>query len=256
MSEENTIAPGSEAHDAAMAAKYDQAQGVSSETQDAGVTQETQQEELLLGKFKSAEDLAQAYKELEAKLGQQKAPEGDAQEAPKDAAQEAVENAGLDFNSLSQEFQEQGQLSEDSYTKLEKAGIPKAVVDQYIAGQQALVEGLQLQAYNVAGGEAQYQSMVGWAKANMSPDEIATFNMAVGSNNVDAIKLAVLGLKARYEGANGSEPDLIGGNQGNASGDVFESWAQVRAAMSDPLYKKDPAYRSKVEAKLGRSNPI
>ena len=36
----------------------------------------------------------------------------------------------------------------------------------------------------------------------------------------------------------------------------FESMAQVVAAMQDPLYASDPAFRKQVEEKLSRSNVV
>jgi hypothetical protein len=50
------------------------------------------------------------------------------------------------------------------------------------------------------------------------------------------------------------EPKLIGGKASRTTGDKFESHAQVVAAMNDPLYKTDPAFRKKVEQKLSRSS--
>jgi hypothetical protein len=98
--------------------------------------------------------------------------------------------------------------------------------------------------------------MVSWAQANMSEAEIDAYNTAVNSTNPDVIKMAVMGLKGRYEATNGAEPALVSGDLGGVTGAVFESWAQVREAMRDPKYAKDPAYRREVEQKLGRSNPI
>lgn len=261
MDEENqnqSTAPGSAEHDAAMAAKFDGANGAPQ-----GDNQQAPQggePTLILGKFKSAEDLAEAYKALEAKLGQ---PKGDTQSGQEgtqggsdDAAANAVAKAGLNFEELSAEFAEKGELSQDAYTKLEAVGIPKSAVDIYIQGQQALVERLQTTAFTEAGGENAYTAMTQWATANMSEAEIDAYNQAVNSNNPDVIKLAVNGLKGRYQAANGSEPNLIGGDQGEASGSVYESWAQVTQAMRDPRYSKDPAYRRQVEQMLARSNPI
>lgn len=167
-----------------------------------------------------------------------------------------MENAGLDMGALSAEFAENGELSAESYEKLEKAGITKDIVDLYIEGQKAVVERIQLTAYSVVGGEEAYGSMIQWATANMTDAEIDTFNKAVNSTNPDVVKLAVTGLKGRYEASNGSEPDLAGGGFGAADGPSFESWAQVTEAMRDPRYAKDPAYRRGVEQKLARSNPI
>jgi hypothetical protein len=79
----------------------------------------------------------------------------------------------------------------------------------------------------------------------------------VSSGNADQAKLAALGLGAKFERANGSDPKrLLGGQSAGSTGDVYESMAQVTAAMKDPLYKADPAFRAKVQSKLARSNVI
>jgi len=260
MAEENqnqAPAPGSAEHDAAMAAKFDGANGAAPEGGQPAA--QGGEPELLLGKFKSAEDLAEAYKALEAKLGQPKEDTQGGQEGTQsgdDAAAKAVADAGLNFDALSAEYAEKGELSQEAYEKLEKAGIPKAVVDMYVQGQQALVERLQSTAFSEAGGEDAYSAMTQWATANMSEAEIDAYNSAVNSNNPDVIKLAVNGLKGRYQAANGSEPNLIGGDLGETSGGSYESWAQVTQAMRDPRYAKDPAYRRQVEQTLAKSNPI
>jgi len=66
---------------------------------------------------------------------------------------------------------------------------------------------------------------------------------------------AVRSLKSRYEEANGSEPKTtVTGKTGRATLSRYESIAELQKDMSDPRYQKDPAYRKRVEDKLGRSN--
>lgn len=208
-------------------------------------------------KFKSPEDLAKAYAELESKLGGQKTPAPDA--TPSDApapqdAQKALNEKGLDMNEFSQEFAQKGELSPESYEKLTKAGFDKNLVDQYIAGQRALATQYESSIKAEIGGDEKYSEMTTWAKANMTPAEIDAFNAAVSSGNMDQAKLAVLGLATKYSKAVGSEPQRLLGGQQAAGADVFESTAQVTEAMRDPRYKNDPAFRAKVQAKLARSN--
>jgi len=206
-------------------------------------------------KFKSPEDMAKAYAELESKLGQPKqdATPSDNPEAPQEA-QQALQEKGLDLNEFSQEFASKGELSTESYEKLAKAGFDKNLVDQYIEGQRALASQYETSIKAEVGGEEKYSEMVTWAKANMTPAEITAFNSAVSSGNTDQAKLAVLGLATKYSKANGSEPQRLLGGQQNATADVFESTAQVTEAMRDPRYKNDPAFRAKVQQKLSRSN--
>ena len=68
------------------------------------------------------------------------------------------------------------------------------------------------------------------------------------------IQLAVTGLKAEYEKANGFEGQMLTGKAAQPQVDVFRSQAEVVAAMQDPRYDNDPAYRNDVFQKLGRSN--
>lgn len=215
--------------------------------------------EWLPEKFKSAEDMAKAYSELEAKLGAPKAaPE--VAPAPADATAAEVDKAlapaGLKLAEFNSEFAQTGALSDESYSKLEKAGYDRAIVDQFIEGQKARATQFDGSIKDEVGGGEAYNTMVDWAKANLSPGEIDAYNTAVGSGKADNAKLAALGLKAKYDKANGSDPQRLLGGQATGSADVFESMAQVTAAMKDARYKEDPAYRAKVQAKLGRSNVI
>ena len=212
-------------------------------------------------KFKTPEDMAKAYAELESKLGKPAekpadAPPAEPQANPQDA-DKALADAGLNLQDFSAEFAKNGELSTESYEKLQKAGFDRNLVDQYIQGQRALAAQYESTIMQEVGGSEKYSEMVTWAKGNMSASEIEAFNAAVSGGNVDQAKLAVMGLSAKYQQAVGSDPKrLIGGQGSGASADVFESMAQVTAAMKDPQYKNDPAFRAKVQAKLARSNII
>ena len=76
----------------------------------------------------------------------------------------------------------------------------------------------------------------------------------VQTGNVEMIKLAVDGLRAQYQNANGFEGTTLQGKPAKASGEVFRSQAELIAAVGDPRYDKDPAYRQDVIEKLDRSN--
>jgi len=211
-------------------------------------------------KFKSPEDMAKAYSELEAKLGQAKPadpPAADPAATPPADPEAALADKGLDLQDFSNEFAQSGELSAESYEKLGKAGYSRQIVDQYIEGQRAVAARFETDIMTEVGGAEKYTEITSWAKANLTPTEIAAYNAAVSSGNADQAKLAALGLGAKFEKANGSDPKrLLGGQSAGTTGDVFESMAQVTAAMKDPLYKADPAFRAKVQAKLARSNVI
>lgn len=261
------VAPekGTPEYDAAMAAKYDAHQGEHAQSQTGspmGSPEETPKPAEVVhkfaGKFNTAEDLEKAYKALEAKLGAPKAsleaaPVADAVDPatpPGDDTKAVVEAAGLDFDALNTEFQANQTLSDASYSKMEKAGIPRSVVDNYIQGQQLLGEQYQNAAFSVVGSADNYQAMIGWAKDNLSVPQLSAFDKSVSSMDVDTMTLAVEGMKSRYEAANGKVPSLIQGSNTNQSPLGFKSVKEQVAATRDPRYKSDPAYRKSVEAKI------
>ena len=105
----------------------------------------TPEAEKILGKFDTQEDLEKAYKELESKIGSPKeeTKEEPTLDIPEGNAEEVVEAAGLDMESLQQEFSDKGELTAESLAKLEKVGINKDIVDSYIQGQQAVAQQIE-----------------------------------------------------------------------------------------------------------------
>lgn len=207
--------------------------------------------EWLPEKFQSPEDMAKAYSELENKLSTPQETE-----AAEETAREVVEDAGLDFESMSQEFWNNEGLSDETYDKLAAAGIPSEVVDQFIDGQMAVTNQLRQESFNTVGGEQNYNDMVEWAQNNLSDQEIGAYNAAVESGDPNATKLAIQGLNAQYRMDNGQEPNLISGEASSASSGAFQSVAELTAAMADPRYNRDPAYRKSVSDKLSRSSVL
>ena len=210
-------------------------------------------------KFNSVEDLAKSYSELEKKLGDNK--EAPKEEAPKtetkndlDIAEKAVESAGLNMETLSSEYAEKGELDAKSYDALEKAGIPKDYVNQFIEGQKAIADQQATSIKDMVGGVDAYTEMSNWAAENMSEQEKTAYNTAVNSKDIETAKLAVVGLKAKFESANGNEPSLVEGKGTITGQDGYKSWAEVTAAMGDDRYSKDPAYQAMVQEKLAKSD--
>lgn len=215
--------------------------------------------EWLPEKFKSPEELSKAYGELEKQFTQSRqeaseAPTSEPEQQDTADARQAVENVGVDFEGLQQEFADNGELSDSTYEDLQKRGIPRDMVDTYIEGQKALATEYQTELYGFAGGEENYNEMAEWATENLSDDEVDAYNDAIVSGNSAQARLAIDGLVQRYRNAEGVQPRLVGG-KASASVDTYNSWAQVTADMAKPEYKKDPAFRQAVSNKLARSNP-
>jgi hypothetical protein len=199
------------------------------------------------------EDLLKSYKELESgKTGEppKKDEQATEQTSEQKAAADAVKGAGLDMTALQAEFDTSGALSEDSLAKLEKSGISREMVASYIEGQNALAVQAYESTFALVGGKESYSALVQWAAGNLPAAEQAAFNSAIG--DPAARKSAVLGLKAQMDAAVGKDPKLALGASQPASGDApFASRAEVTAAMRDPRYKADPAYRAMVERRIG-----
>lgn len=182
-------------------------------------------------------------------------PEKKPEEAPKTdekKAEEALESRGLDLAEFSNEFAEKGELSAESFEKLEKAGIPKSFVDAYIEGQKALANQLRSDVFTAVGGEQQYQTMLAWAQTALTKAEQDAFNKATLGTR-EEVMLAVNSLKGRFEGAYGRSPNLLGGSQQGNAPQGYASRQEMTAAMRDRRYATDPAYRAAVAAKLAVS---
>jgi hypothetical protein len=199
--------------------------------------------------------MAKSYTELEKKQSQKTEETTEEPSEPPKTADEAVEKAGLDMGKLTEEYDTNDGLTDDSYAALEAAGIPKATVDQYIEGQKALVAKAQSEAYSLTDGKEGYEAMSGWAKANLSAEELSNYNTQVNSPNSKVREMAIRGLHAQFSADSGDGKPLVHGNNSvTADGSGFKSRAQMIEAMQDSKYQSDPAYRAEVENKIARSS--
>ena len=240
-----------------------------------------QQEQLYAGKYKTAEDLEKAYGELQKKLGDQSAEDsgeaGDTEDtaeveskedseeteeaSPPSAAAELIQSASDEY------FNNDGSISPETLAKFDSMS-SKDLVEAYMKVQNELPQGDLLdksadisdstvaEVKNAAGGEESYTQMVSWASENLDSSAIEAFDSIVNTGSVDAIKLAVSGLKSQYENAVGKEGTMLTGKAPTGSKDVYRSQAELVAAMSDRRYDNDPAYRQDVIAKLERSDNL
>ena len=228
-----------------------------------------EQEQMLAGKFKSAEDLEQAYIELQKKLGQNDAQENEAEpdeEGSEERTEEEERSEGeVLLSEASAEFWENnGELTPETMEKL-TAMSSEDLLSTYMkmqseAGEQPAAPVADLSDQQVssikelAGGEEQYGQLVGWAAENLDQSLVQGFDTLIESGNEQAIRLAVRGLMAEYENQNGYEGKMLSGKAATETKDVFRSQSEVVAAMNDPRYDRDPAFRQDVFNKLERSN--
>jgi len=239
-----------------------------------GEKMQAEQEQLLAGKYKNAEDLEKAYVELQKKLGEKGNEDsettGDTDAVDGEETSEETKEAKEDspavalINEASAEYYaNDNKLSPETIEKFSEMS-SQDLVNAYLelqqgqpAPQQTSVDMTDADVNSIknsVGGEAEYGKIVGWAGENLDKSSIDAFDTIVETGNKDAIKLALSGLKSQYDSANGYEGRMLTGKAPKTSGDVFRSQAEVVAAMSDARYDNDPAYRQDLIAKLDRSD--
>ena len=224
-----------------------------------------EQEQLLAGKYKDARELEKAYMELQTKLGEQSAEDTEQVSAEDEQPEETKLSDGATLiTDAQQEYYDNGnKLSDETLAKFSEMSSSE-LLQAYIELNQDAPE--QAEAADIseaqiseikqsAGGEQAYSNVVNWAKSNLDSSQTDAFDEVVNTGSVQAIKLAVAGLKAEYDKANGVEGRMVTGKTAPPeTGDVFRSQAELVAAMNDKRYDRDPAYRQDVIEKLDRSD--
>lgn len=155
----------------------------------------------------------------------------------------------------SAEFAEKGELSVDTYGKLEAAGLDKGMVDSYIEGQKAIVGKLQDAAYSPFDGVDGYNEAANWAATTYTDDEVKALDVQLTSMNPAIVAQGAKALQARFVAEADLEPNTIRGNSNNpATGGVYGSSREMMKDMNSKVYRTSAAFRAEVAAKLGRSN--
>ena len=249
------------------------------------------QQDLLAGKYKNAEELEKAYMELQQRFSKGETPDpepaDDVEESNEssdyerydeegtvnyDAVKEAYgdnlanvfQESGIDPWEMNDHFyQNDGTLTEEMYDRLNEAGFSDEVIDAYLGGlrgQLGYVEEAPVlnsseinEIKNLAGGEEGYEQVVQWASENLSQTDIEAFDEVINTGNKAAVRFAVKALVSQFEDAMGRDSDLVTG-KATTKGAPYRSMAEVVRDMQDPRYESDEAYRMDVMQKLERSN--
>ena len=226
-----------------------------------------QQEQLLAGKYKDASELEKAYMELQSKLGEQGKEDTETASAEDETPDEPKlsDGASLITDAQKEYYDNDNKLSEQTLAKFSEMSSSE-LLQAYIelnanSPAEAEPEAADISDAQIseikesAGGDQAYANVVNWAKDNLDSSQTNAFDEVVNTGSVQAIKLAVAGLKAEYDKANGVEGRMVTGKAAPPqSGDVFRSQAELVAAMNDRRYDNDPAYRQDVIEKLERSD--
>lgn len=218
--------------------------------------------EWLPDKFKSAEDLANAYNNLESKLGASDET-GEAEDLPPTEAgddSQSGEGQKAAIESATTEWQESGELSDMTYNSLAEEGLSRELVDSYIEGQKALQTSEEDSLMEAAGGRENYAQIAEWAAEELTETQLGAYNKALETGTQEQAKLAIDWLKNKHAIANGTNPALIKGRTQGSSSKPFESRAQILTAMAErdvngkKKYETDPAFRKEVERRLAITN--
>ena len=240
----------------------------------------TNEEVLLAGKYKTIEDLDNGIKNIGSDLPdyilngmnqetkeqyylelQKKFSSGEKNNIENNEVVE--ENSGLNFDKYTKELLENdGKLTEDSYKELEKIGLPKNIVDQYIQGQNLIQiqaqENYDNEITSDIGGIENYQKMTEWANENLSEFEQTQFNKILDSGDLNNTKFAINNLYNRMELSNkevDNSPKIIQGNTQNVSNQNigFANKTEFAKAMTDKRYNVDQVYTNEVRQKMANT---
>ena len=214
-----------------------------------------QESELLAGKYRSAEELERGYLELQKRLSGKEEPE--VEEAPQVEEETPTEDE-IDLYDTIMESYRTGEWDPEIVNHVEGMN-PVDVANMFLekgGAQQApqATSGDIEQIQQSVGGSEDYQSMIQWAGQNLSEQEVAMYDAVMDRGDPLAMFFAAQALNARYQDAVGYDGEMLTGNAPRNASDSFRSQAELVAAMDDPRYDKDPAYRADVADKLERSN--
>ena len=226
------------------------------EQESLAIGEEMQQSEqqLLAGKYKSPEDLESAYLELQKKLGESSTKE----EA--ESSEETNEESKADFlDTLWDESQ--SEFTPETLKKLEEMS-PRDLAEMHLQyrsknnnAPQEFSQKTVDQLQGVVGGADNYSKMIKWADQNLDSREVEMFDSVMDTGNPSAAYFAITSLAQRYQDAIGFDGKMLSGKASSSTKTKgFKSQAELVAAMNDPRYENDPAYRQELMTQLENSD--
>jgi hypothetical protein len=217
-----------------------------------------QEQQLLAGKYQSAEELERGYLELQKRLSSPAEEEPQVEEAPEAEEEEEIEVDGDLFDAIMESYRT-GEWDDNLVEEVGKMD-PIDVANMFLAkqgeAQQTAVatEEDVTQIQDSVGGVDEYQNMIQWAGQNLSEQEINLYDAAMDRGDPLTMFFAAQALNSRYQDAVGYDGEMLTGSAPRNTSNGFRSQAELIAAMSDPRYDKDPAYRQDIADKLAVSN--
>jgi hypothetical protein len=218
-----------------------------------------QEQQLLAGKYQSAEELERGYLELQKRLSSPAEEEPQVVEAPEaEEEEEEIEVDGDLFDAIMESYRT-GEWDDnlvEEVGKMDPIDVANMFLTKQGEAQQTAVatEEDVTQIQDSVGGVDEYQNMLQWAGQNLSEQEINLYDAAMDRGDPLTMFFAAQALNSRYQDAVGYDGEMLTGSAPRNTSNGFRSQAELIAAMSDPRYDKDPAYRQDIADKLAVSN--
>ena len=217
----------------------------------------TEEQNLLAGKYANAQELEKAYLELQTKLGSNS---NESEEQEVETEQENDEDTSSLFDQLWEQA-ENNEVTQELIDQLNEQ-TPEQLTQMYMDYRKSVedsqpqqmtaedVEGLK----GLVGGDDGYNNLIKWASENLAESDIDMYDAVMEKGDPLSCFFAVQALSYRYKDAQPIDGQMLTGKPAVEKADVFRSQAEIVAAMHDPRYDSDPAYRNDVFEKLERSD--
>jgi hypothetical protein len=218
---------------------------------------------------KSAEEIARAYAELEKMKAQKQPDEVDTEQDTTQQDDSEYINPMLEegrpegskdvpadqFVDFVNEYDKNGELSADSYAKLEELGYNKDFVNEkidYIQYKREKEVNAVLEPY---GGVDEFQKVAAWATENFTEKQLENINLQLASGNKAAQDAVLSSLFAGYKQSAPKEAAqqeyTLHTNQPQATRtEGYATKSEYLKDAKDPRYEKDAGYRKQVEQKM------
>ena len=225
---------------------------------EVGEQMQEAQDNLLAGKYKNAEELEKGYLELQQKLSNQEEEPAEEEEQGEEGE---VEGTILDqlWDEATSESGEYSQETLDELKNMKVEDLAQMHLEYRNSVQGQQPEGKDFseadikELIGIVGGEQNYSNMIDWAQKSLNETEVNMFDAVMAKGDPLAAFFAVRSLAYAYNDAVGYDGNVVQGKAPRQNTDQFRSQAEVVAAMGDPRYENDPAYRRDIMEKLERS---
>lgn len=165
-----------------------------------------------------------------------------------------------DWTRWGKEIDTNGDLSQATKQEVAKRlNADPVVVEQMVRGRQAMQKQAFDSSASVVGGADNLKRILKWAGESLPPDEITAMNQGLQGPASQSI---LMGLQARYQSATATQetqpepvvstPNAMTGKPRKPGPEAmaFTSEQEMKAAIADPRYRTDNAFRQAIEQRI------